>query len=99
MLPKHHRPTTKSVHYLLRKGKRRHGRLISIAWVGRQHRTRRGVHIAKKVARLATQRNAAKRAVFAAIQDHGGMSCEGGLFFVTVNKKNADLWQQLVATS
>lgn len=98
MLPKKHRPTTKSVHFLLRRGKRRHGKLISVARVGNQRSIRRGVHIAKKVARLATQRNAARRAVLGVVEERGGVGLRGGLFFVTVNKKNADLRQQLVAT-
>lgn len=69
-----------------------------MARVGNQRSTRRGVHIAKKVARLATQRNAARRAVLGVVEESGGVDLRGGLFFVTVNKKNADLRQQLVAT-
>lgn len=52
----------------------------------------------KKVAKRATQRNAAKRAIFDAIVSVGGLDIADGLFFVTINKKYADQWEQLVAT-
>jgi ribonuclease P protein component len=53
----------------LRRGKRWHGKWLTIYWVDHQCSTRWGVHIAKKVARYAIQRNISKRAIFAVIDD------------------------------
>jgi ribonuclease P protein component len=100
MIQSSYKLNTRAVHFLLRRGQRRHGQWCTIIYTKQSRGPARfAVHIAKKASKYATKRNICKRAIYAGLHDMVMPTKNSGLFFVIVNKKYLDQWVVLLASA